>query len=305
MNKKILFIIKLTAFTLLFVLLIFYKVIPQYSTSFNAAINDKYTRLKSINEPKLILVGDSNVVFGFDSKMIQDALDMPVVNFGLHGGLGQPFHSNAIKKYIREGDIVVIVPAEYILKRSDYVLAWMTIENNIKLLMDSSAGHYLDMLEAFPTYLRKLLRLFIQGTGNAPLNNTPYARIMFNEFGDNIYPRSECIIIEDNYDSFYSSDFLSKDIRDYWNDYNKYITGKKAHLFMSCPPILQETLTVDLRTIQKQLENELEFPVIARLEDYIYPLELFYDTGFHLNDYGKILRTEQFINDLKSVLHID
>lgn len=278
---------------------------PQYSTSYNAAINDKYARLKSINEPKIILVGDSNVAFGFDSKMIQDAFDMPVINFGLHGGLGQIFHSNAIKKYIREGDIVILLPAIYRNKESDYVMAWMTVENNIKLLMDSSTGHFLDMFEAFPTYLRKLLHLFIQGTGNAVLDNTPYARKMFNELGDNIYPRPKCVIVEDHYDSFYSSASLSNEMRDYWNDYNKYIISKKALLFMSCPPILQKTLVVDLHSMQSQLENELAFPVISQLTNYVYPLEYFYDTGFHLNDYGKILRTKQFINDLKSVVPID
>ena len=306
MNKKILFIVKLAVFFFSFVWLIFCKAMPQYSTSYNAAINDKYARLKNINEPKIILVGDSNIAFGFDSKMVQDAFDMPVVNFGLHGGLGQAFHTNTIKKYIREGDIVVIAPAGYQSNGNDYdyVLAWMTIENNIKLLIDSSAGHYLDMFKAFPTYLRKLLHLFIRGTENAMLNDQ-YDRLMFNEFGDNIYPRPECIIVGDKYDSFYASDSLSKEMRDYWNDYNKYIISKKAHLFMSCPPILQETLTVDLCDMQKQLENELEFPVIAELENYIYPLELFFDTGFHLNDHGKILRTEQFINDLKSILDID
>lgn len=43
----------------------------QYQKTYMGAFVDKIERLKSINEPKIILVGNSNVAFGFDSERIE------------------------------------------------------------------------------------------------------------------------------------------------------------------------------------------------------------------------------------------
>ena len=68
----------------------------QYLNNYQASVIDKIQRLESIKEPKIILVGNSNVAFGINSKMIEDALGMPVVNLGLHGAMGNTFHENMI-----------------------------------------------------------------------------------------------------------------------------------------------------------------------------------------------------------------
>ena len=61
---------------------------PQYLGNYQASLIDKVQRLESIHEPKIVLIGDSNLAFGIDSEKIEEAFDMPVVNMGLHGGLG-------------------------------------------------------------------------------------------------------------------------------------------------------------------------------------------------------------------------
>ena len=52
---------------------------------------DKHQRLSSIQESKVVLVGGSNLPFGIKSPLIEEALGMPVVNMGLHAGLGMNF----------------------------------------------------------------------------------------------------------------------------------------------------------------------------------------------------------------------
>ena len=81
------FIIKVIIFTVLFVIsfvcLILFDVFvigSQFNHSYQASLIDKIARLESINEPKIILVGDSNVAFGFDSALIEQKIGMPVVN---------------------------------------------------------------------------------------------------------------------------------------------------------------------------------------------------------------------------------
>ena len=300
---NLIFIIKfLTLFTIITYFVLFY-IMPQYTTGYNASIIDKYYRLCDINDPKIILVGDSNVAYGFDSEKIQLAFNMPVVNFGLHGGLGQTFHTDMIKKNINNGDVVIIVPDRYNYnsdKIRDNVLAWVTIENHFFLWDGISSDSYYNLLLAYPTYLKKALNLFITNKGNKPIEGT-YSRASFNEYGDNIYPRPDCIMTEDRYNGNFNTK-LSQIMKVYWNEYNKYVINKNATLYMSCPPILDKMLREDLESLQNQLEYELDFTMISQLIDYIYPLEYFYNTNLHLNDLGKDIRTQQFILDLKKYL---
>ena len=69
-------------------------------------------RLK-INEPKIVLVSNSNLAFGIQSDLIEDAFEMPVVNLGLHGGLGNAFHERMPLFNITIGDIIVISHLDY------------------------------------------------------------------------------------------------------------------------------------------------------------------------------------------------
>ena len=85
-------------FILIIILFIFfYSVSCQYQDNYNASLLDKVERLNNIHEPKIVLLGNSNLAFGIDSQMIEDELNMPVVNMGLHGSLGNAFHEEMAK----------------------------------------------------------------------------------------------------------------------------------------------------------------------------------------------------------------
>ena len=282
----------------------FWVVMPQYSTFYNASIIDKYDRLMSIDEPKIILVGDSNVAFGFDSVRIGQAFDMPVVNFGLHGGLGQAFHTDMIKPGINEGDIIIIIPVGYsddsVVVR-DPVMAWSAIENNFRLWRGISSANYSEMLLAFPTYLKRTIALFTTGGGNQPYYGL-YSRASFSTHGDIMFPRPESWIVEGNYGSYFDNNELSETMITYWNEFNEFVESRNARLFMSGPAMLDNALTVDLSPLQANLEEYLDFPMISQLEELVYPSELFFDLNFHLNDRGVAVRSDQLIQDLRAAL---
>lgn len=94
----------------------FFFIGSQYKYNYQASIIDKVERLESISEPKIILVGHSNLSFGIDSKRLEDAMKMPVVNLGLHGGLGNAFHEEIAKLNINEGDIVVVCHSSFLIR---------------------------------------------------------------------------------------------------------------------------------------------------------------------------------------------
>ena len=78
----VLFILLLSGVLLIALLFIPNNKIPDNSLF---ASYDKHQRLSSITEPKIILVGGSNLPFGVKSKMLEDSLGMPVVGMNTYG----------------------------------------------------------------------------------------------------------------------------------------------------------------------------------------------------------------------------
>lgn len=171
-----------------FVLVAFKFAAPQYKNAYTAAIPKKIERLNSIEEPKIILIGNSNLAFGIDSSMLEEKFGMPVVNLGGHGGLGVAFHYNMARSGINEGDIVIICNTEYDkISITDKELAWITIENH-DLFSLVPEEDYFDMMKALPKYAIKTVFLWLTGQGNEK-SNTCYSVDCFNEYGDNTFPR--------------------------------------------------------------------------------------------------------------------
>ena len=93
---------------------IFFMSVPaQYADNYNASLIDKVDRLESIDEPKIILVGNSNLAYGINSELIEESMGMPVANLGLHGGLGNKFLERIALLGINEGDLVIICHTDY------------------------------------------------------------------------------------------------------------------------------------------------------------------------------------------------
>ena len=132
----------------------------------------------------------------------------------------------------------------------------------------------------------------------------------FNEWGDNVFPRPTCVITDEIYaGSAYDFSSLSLPMKQYWNEYNTFVLSQRGKLYMSCPSAIAEKITpedcLSIQTLEVSLKENLEFPVISKLEDYHYPKSWFFDTLFHLNDTGKEARTQQLIVDMKKNIFSD
>lgn len=308
------FIIKMFVKVIVFIsipCLLLVVVFPFEPDGYMASMPDKIKRVGSVASPKIVVVGDSNVAFGIDSAMIESYFDMPVVNFGLHGGLGQAFHTELLRGNIGRGDIIIIAPAHYNDPSTlvqDPVLAWLVVENDLSIWGRISDDDKKEMIQYLFSYCKKgvrgkvnsLLSTMILGNKNA--NGTSYSKGAFNEYGDNDFAgdETEIILEEVLQEENFSSGILSDTMQDYWNEYNDYVKSKGATLVISVPPILDARLqsSGQLESLQSSLENGLQFPVISKLSSYVYPIEYFYNTNLHLNRRGKTIRTNQLIQDL-------
>lgn len=296
-NKK--FFLKLAIFS---VLILFYinHILPQYKGGYNSSLIDKVDRLESVDGAKLVLIGNSNLSFGINSADIEEAMDMPVINMGLHGGLGNAFHENMAKLNVTEGDIYVICHSAYNdgMAISDPVLAWTTIENHYKLWKILDLKDFQLMAEKFPVYLKKCLDLYISGEGNAD-NGGVYSRSAFNKYGDVFLERYGSNYI---FDSTVSIPGISEDDINRINKLNKYLNDRGANLVIAGYPIGNGELTVDAEEFvgfQEQLKKQLDCDIISNYVDYMFDYSYFYNTNLHLNTYGAKIRTDQLISDLK------
>lgn len=298
-KRNSIFIIKLVV---AFMCLIgyFYHVMPQYEHTYNASLLDKVNRLESLDDPKIVLLGNSNLAFGINSELIEEAMGMPVVNMGLHGGNGSAFHEEMAKYNVTSGDIYVLCHCDYNDKNSvaQPLTTWITIENHFHLWKLIRANDVITMVKSFPAYLKRCLNLYSAGTGNQDPGGV-YARSAFNEYGD------VAVLREGNQDTSEGEidvpeigDIPVKRI----NELNEYLTKRGASLVVAGYPIKNGRSTADafeFISFQEQLVERLDCPVISNYVDYLFDYNYFFNSNRHLNSEGAELRTIQLISDLK------
>ena len=305
MKKKAVFLIKCLVMLALIVLFCFVIVMPQYLLNYQASLIDKNERLCSIDEAKIVLVGNSNWAFGVDSQKLEEAMGMPVVNMGMHGGIGNPFNEQAAVQNIYEGDIVIISYSNFadgdIIKNPE--LAWITIENHPALWKYIRLKDWPSMIKAYPTYLKDCLDLWSQEIGNMD-SGTEYSRLQFNEYGDNIYDRPALVISDEELAEAHIPEIGDETI-DRLNKLNQTLQEKGATLLVTPYPTPVTSYTPPVEeyvAFSDQIEERLDFPLIGRYEDYRMDKNLFYNTYLHLNNEGKQLRTQMLIDDLQEYL---
>ncbi len=305
MKKKAVFLIKCLVMLALIVLFCFVIVMPQYLLNYQASLIDKNERLCSLDEAKIVLVGNSNWAFGVDSQKLEEAIGMPVVNMGMHGGIGNPFNEQAAVQNIHEGDIVIISYSNFadgdIIKNPE--LAWITIENHPALWKYIRLKDWPSMIKAYPTYLKDCLDLWSQGIGNMD-SGTEYSRLQFNEYGDNIYDRPALVISDEELAEAHIPEIGDETI-DRLNKLNQTLQEKGATLLVTPYPTPVTSYTPPVEeyvAFSDQIEERLDFPLIGRYEDYRMDKNLFYNTYLHLNNEGKQLRTQMLIDDLQEYL---
>lgn len=289
------------------IILVFFVFAPQYSQEYTAAILDKVNRIETIDGSRIILVGDSNVAFGFNSLLIEQEFGIPVVNMGLHGGLSNAFHENMLLDHLHEGDLVVICHGGYddngkILNPG---LAWITIENHWNLWKCVPKAAYIDMMKSLPRYLYKCTWLWITGTGNKVIDDV-YARSAFNDYGDVAYER---IGTEISFDGGAGVAWNDATV-DHINELNQYCLECGAEMVIAGIPIGKGDDTTDevvenAKIQWKEMSDKLDCHVISNIEDYFIEVEYFYNTTAHLNSEGADIRTSQLIEDLKKVIIVE
>ena len=296
---------------LVFFLSITASVPPAYGETFVQALGDKFDRLTSVDEPKLILIGGSSVAFGFDSKMLEEALGMPVVNFGLYATLGTKLMMDLSKANIGKNDIILLSPEMDPQTLSLYFNAestWQAMEGHTEMLRYIAKEDLPAMVGAYYEYGMQKFGYHKDGIKLSPTG--VYRSDSFNAYGDIEYKRPYNTLYESTglrYDTTtvinLTPDIVSDDFIDYVNEYIEWCKKKGATVYFSFCPMNKDALseTTDAEAMIAffdYLSASLECTVIGSPEDTAYDAEYFYDTNYHLNDAGAILHTKEILNAL-------
>ena len=278
----------------------------QYLYNYQASILDKVVRAESLEGRKILLIGNSNVSFGFDSELLEEELGLPVVNMGIHSGLSNAFQEDMAKPYISEGDIVLLCHNSFRdgYSISDPSLAWITLEKHTELWSIIREENRRDMLQAYPVYAVNCLRLWITRRGNRA-DDSCYSRLSFNEYGDVVYKpdfekRAASTMF---YEGAVTVPKITDDTVDRINAFNEYVLSKGAVLLVVGYPIADGEFTPSrekYQAFQNELVDKLNCPVISDYTDYFIPYEYFYNTILHLTEEGTKIRTLQTAEDVKN-----
>ncbi|HKC68357.1 MAG TPA: hypothetical protein VKG26_09010 [Bacteroidia bacterium] len=280
-------------------------------TSMLAALIDKHEALKKIKTEKIIFVGGSNVSFGMDSKRIVEAYKKPVINMGVHAGIGLEYIMNDVKTYINKGDVVVLIP-EYENFYTENFYGEMELIS-VLFDIDPSGRGYVDrtqwehLLKYIPTYSAKKIKNYIPTLfhkSNLAQEIDIYDRRSFNEFGDAYIhwalPNQNYMPSKRNS----GAEKINPYVITFIKNFKEYVDGRGAKLVILPPVIEAQSYTNQEKMIDAidntLIENNIEFMVKPNV--YKFPADCFFNSYYHPNKKGVDKRTQIVIDNLDSVL---
>ena len=280
---------------------------PVYSNSFVGVLDEKVERLASIEGKKVVVVGGSSVAFGLDSALMEEYLGMPVVNFGLYAAIGTKAMLDLSLPHIGEGDIVVLAPETDAQTLSLYFNGenmWKAIDDAPALLWGLKGDSKKEMLGSMYAHAADKLSVLL----SEPLDPEGiYNAKSFNSYGDVSAPRENNIMTlyyDPNTPIIPDPSIVSADFLDYVNEYIALCEKKGATVYFSYAPMnalaLDASVTEEsLGAFARYLKENVRCEHISMIESYILDAEYFYDTNYHLNDVGVILRSKTLIEDIR------
>ena len=263
-----------------------------------AAMELKHQRLKNTPSPRIIIAGGSNVTFGIDSELLETELNLPVVNLGIHAGLGLDFMLEELESVTRPGDIVLLIPEYFLHVQGEYEL--QTLASS--LYPPASEFYEEDLITDLKAHFsnnRKNLRNILNRV--PPDTNTIYRKKSFNSRGDMVahldLPDKETLTAEAviNYKYWEGIDRM--------NHLSAKLDKRNATLIFMFPVLAESKFNKsreEISALKRDLENDLNAKILGEPQDFMFKDSYFYNTVYHPNAAGRQLRTEKMILLLKN-----
>ena len=307
------FIGKVILFSLFVILLLLFgasSVTTRWQGDYMFALIDKFDKLKTEKSPKMILIGGSNLAFGMDSEAISKYYDMPVINMGLHAGIGLRFLLEGVKPYLKKNDFVIIVP-EYSHFYNTYLGFGADLTPVLLYIYPEGARYltpqqFLMILSELPRYATdNLYEAYISGRAFQKHEQGIYARNNFNRYGDMTAHWAEQSYIDYQYADLPVQQMDKKMLKEL-EQYILFCQSKGVEVVILPPAIVNteaQSMKGDIEQVTQYFAKKTNRAYgYFHPERYALPDSLGYDTRYHFLKSGIDIRVQYFIEDLDKFL---
>lgn len=292
-------------------------VAPQFNETYYGELGAMYDKLRCAKGRKIVIIGTSGVAFGVDSALIEEELrlageEFTVCNFGLYGAIGTKAMFDLSERYIGDGDIVVFTPEFSAQTLSLYYSAKEILraaDGNFGILGGIARENVAETVGNFPAFAAEKVKFALDG---GVKTEGVYARRSFNGNCDMKNADREGNIMAGAYNpdqtitltgEIFNDEFIA-----YVNAYACTVNGRGAKTYFSYPPMNRLAVVgysaETLENFYYFITERLDYKVISNAEKYIMDAEWFYDTNYHLNSAGMVVRSINLLEDLKNELGI-
>lgn len=267
-------------------------------------------KLKIKTKPSIIIIGGSGCGFGFLSEELFSHYDMPVINTGTYAGFGLHLMLEAVRPYISENDIILLIP-EY--DHFNGSLFWgkegaiFALYSKPEISQNINPYQFLHLLKYYPQYIkntRMSQRYIPTRNPSDTIGGTPYDYCSLNEYGDITFYEKR--LHRDNIEIEKAEhQRINKYAMLATKDFILHAQEKGATCIFLPPAYLDAQYDLNAKNICKiaNLLASIGIPYQADPKRYRMPDTLFYDTPYHLTYEGCVYRTNLVIEDIDYFLH--
>lgn len=306
------YLLKLSLFIglLLFSLAVIGFILPYNKDGYIRAQDFKMKKLANPNrKPTIVILGGSNAAFGYDTKILNDSLPMPVFNAGLHAGMGMKFFLDDCSQYLKKGDILVFSPeyAQFYGKLSDGQAEMTDAFYLYKCHYpgDISTKQVISIIQNTPSYLRRKIEYNLFEL--AKLKTDPvYTLSSVNQYGDVTWHwyNNRSHGKPDGRGMDNDGTELNEDAFSYLID--KLVELRQREVRVVLYPAAFENhafegSTEKIAEISRRLESA-GFPYVCNPTECAFCSDEFYDTNYHLNHDGAIFHNAHLVRILKKYI---
>jgi hypothetical protein len=269
--------------------------------SYVAASLDKEHRLREIQGKRIVLIGGSNLALGINSSEISKRVSLPVINMGLHAGLGLPFALNESKSFLKKDDIVIL-SIEYFLGDGEDKLKSQLIDVNEDAKNYVQKGLF-ELIRLWTAQMQRCVSTGFYKAIGSDKKDPIYRRDGFTVEGDlrshwSQQPTKELtgfIKFEKGYEkgTALMKNFI-KDAKD---------KGCKVYITYPAYPIYAfDENREAIINLYESFQNELDCKMLGSPKTFLLSRVFFFDTVYHLTKEGTDKRTDILVDLLQKEL---
>ena len=274
---------------------------------------------------RLIIISGSNSLFGFDSSLIANHTQYQPINYATHAGIPINYHIDKIIANAKNGDII-FMPLEFeYYYTKDHPKDDMWYISNM-LLWGKGYKKYISIKSMVLTYfsdspfatIKRIIKY--KKSNNNPIgemveiwdkniatNNPCGESVPYNYKGLNAYgdfcaqENKEPYVVDDDYKSNLNAE-ISQFFLDEFARLEAFANEHNIKIFLTYPTTAEnEKFSIENPKIHQYIANlksqlaKNKFKIYGDFKDFHFEQTYFYDTPYHLNKQGAILRTQRFI----------